>query len=250
MLIAHATDLTGDDAPAFLHAAALAGLGNARLVTVYAGPDREATPPDAAALASRWGRAFEYEFRHAPGNDREEIADTVLASLRAVRPDLIVIGTHARHGLAALVHGSVGEALARNLEAPVLVVPNSVRGFVDPRDGAIDLARIVIPAGNAEDARRGIEGARRLLALAQEPAARLEIVHAGPVDPELARLGAAVTRIDGVLEDAIVDAVRARDACMIAMATRGHDSVGDVLLGSHTERVIREASCPVLSVRI
>jgi hypothetical protein len=43
---------------------------------------------------------------------------------------------------------------------------------------------------------------------------------------------------------------RTRDARLIAMVTRGHDQVGDVLLGSHTERVIREAGCPVLSVRI
>jgi nucleotide-binding universal stress UspA family protein len=34
------------------------------------------------------------------------------------------------------------------------------------------------------------------------------------------------------------------------MPTRGHDGLGDALLGSHTEHVIREARCPVLSVPI
>jgi nucleotide-binding universal stress UspA family protein len=30
------------------------------------------------------------------------------------------------------------------------------------------------------------------------------------------------------------------------MATRGHDSLADRLLGSNTERVVRHAPCPVL----
>lgn len=73
-------------------------------------------------------------------------------------------------------------------------------------------------------------------------------MHAGPIDPDLERLGVAIQRIEGTLEDAIVAATRARDACLIVMVTRGHDAVGDVLRGSHTERVIRDARCPVLSV--
>lgn len=46
----------------------------------------------------------------------------------------------------------------------------------------------------------------------------------------------------------IPSAAQARHAGLIVMATRGHDGVGDVLFGSHTERVIRESTCPVLSV--
>ncbi len=32
------------------------------------------------------------------------------------------------------------------------------------------------------------------------------------------------------------------------MVTRGHDGLADVLRGSHTEQVLRDAGCPVLSV--
>jgi nucleotide-binding universal stress UspA family protein len=45
----------------------------------------------------------------------------------------------------------------------------------------------------------------------------------------------------------IID-VAAHEPSLIAMATRGHDSIGDVLRGSHTERVVRDAKCPVLCV--
>ncbi|HEY0993711.1 MAG TPA: universal stress protein, partial [Kofleriaceae bacterium] len=150
-------------------------------------------------------------------------------------------------GLATWLQGSVAEAIARNLCAPVLVVPNQSRGFVDPQSGTVDLRRVIIPAGDASEARKAVAAAQLLAGIAESPV-DLEIVHAGPIDPDLEHLGLAIRRIAGALEDAIVAAARARDACLIVMATRGHDAVGDVLLGSHTERVIREACCPVLSV--
>jgi hypothetical protein len=54
----------------------------------------------------------------------------------------------------------------------------------------------------------------------------------------------------GPLEAAIVSVAREVDACVLVMATRGHDGLRDATLGSHTERVLREVQCPVLSVPI
>jgi nucleotide-binding universal stress UspA family protein len=244
MLIVHASDLTGDDAGAFVHAAALARDG-ARVITVHAGSAGDPALPGASELAARWGRPIDHELRRIAVDD--DLADDVIEAIRQLRPEIVVVGTHARHGLATWVRGSVSEAIARNLQVPVLVVPNRSRGFVDPRDGTIDLRRILIPAGRAEAARRGAEAARSLARLAG-CAGELELVHAGAVDPELERLGFPIVRIDGVLEDGIITAARRRDARLIVMATRGHDGIADLLHGSHTERVIREADCPVLSV--
>lgn len=250
MLIAHATDLSGDDEAAFVHAAALAAAGGARLVSVHgnASGTGAARLPDAAVLAARWGRPIAHERRCHECCD--EVADTVLDALRGLRPGLVVLGTHARHGLAALLRGSVGETIARNLDVPALVVPNRCRGFADVATGAIELRRIVIPAGDAAEAARGLAAARSLLALAGVLDARLELLHVGDDDPRLAELGAEVTREQGPLEEAIVDVARAHKACLVVMPTRGHDGLGDALLGSHTERVIREVGCPVLSVPI
>lgn len=248
MLIVHASDLTGDDAAAFLHAAALASHG-ARLITLHAGEAERQPAPSAPELAARWGRPIDHELRCFESDDDD--ADAVVEALRQLRPDLVVVGTHARHGITAWIRGSVGEAIARNLRVPVLVVPNHARGFVDPRDGAVALRRIIVPADHAAAARRGAEAARWLAQLAghaPRPDDELAIAHAGAVDPDLERLGIPVLRIEGILEHGILAAARARDACLIAMATQGHDGIGDVLRGSHTERVIREAICPVLSV--
>ena len=250
MLIAHATDLTGDDEGAFVHATALAAASGARLVTVHGNPTKatEADLPDAAALAAGWGREVVHERRCH--DCCEEVADTVLDALHDLRPDLVVVGTHGRHGVAALVRGSVGETIARNLDVPVLVVPDAIRGFVDPATGAIDLGRILIPAGDRADAERGIQAARALVALAGAREAELEILHVGAADPSIAAPGVTVTHAHGALEQTIPSAAQARHASLIVMATRGHDGVGDVLFGSHTERVIRESTCPVLSVPV
>jgi nucleotide-binding universal stress UspA family protein len=53
---------------------------------------------------------------------------------------------------------------------------------------------------------------------------------------------------DKSLEDAILS--RAANMSLVVMATRGHDSVLDVLRGSHTDRVLHRAHCPVLSVPV
>lgn len=248
MLIAHATDLSGDDGAAFVHASALAAASSARLVTVHGNaPASEASRlPDASTFATRWGRPIWHD-RHCH-ECCDDVSDTVLDAMKTLAPDLVVLGTHARHGIAALFHQSVGEAIARNVTVPALVVPNKTAGFVDAATGAIDLRRILIPAGTVADAERGIAAARQLLAMLHIHDAELELLHVGIEEPALLTLGVRVTRTEGPLEEAILAAARARQACLIVMPTRGHDQVGDVLRGSHTERVLRDATCPVLAV--
>lgn len=243
MLIAHASDLSGDDTSALLHAAALTRNG-ARLVTLHAGIEGGVSPR-VSELAARWGRPIEHELRRVELDD--DVSDSLLEPLQRLGPDIVVVGTHARHGFAAWLRGSIGEAIARNLRVPVLVVPNRSRGFVDPKSGVVDLRRVLVPVGSAADGRMAMDAAHLLARLAGSPI-ELGIVHAGAIDPELAGLGLAIQAIEGALDDGIVAAARARDACLIVMATRGHDAAGDVLRGSHTERAIRDAGCPVLSV--
>jgi universal stress protein A len=49
--------------------------------------------------------------------------------------DLIVIGTHGRHGLTRLVMGSVAEQVVRTAPCPVLTVRDPEREFVTPDAG-------------------------------------------------------------------------------------------------------------------
>ena len=53
----------------------------------------------------------------------------------------------------------------------------------------------------------------------------------------------------GVTHDVVCKAADEADASLIVMATHGRRGIGHVILGSVTERVLREAPCPVLVVR-
>jgi nucleotide-binding universal stress UspA family protein len=53
----------------------------------------------------------------------------------------------------------------------------------------------------------------------------------------------------GVTHEAICKVAEEADASLIVMATHGRRGLGHVILGSVTERVLRDAPCPVLVVR-
>ncbi len=251
-VIAYTTDLSGDDAAAFVHACALAAASKSHLVTLHgnAPTTAEHQLPDAGVLGTRWGTPIDHErMCHECCDD---VADTVLDALRRIGPRLVVAGTHARHGISALLHDSVGQAIARNVGVPTLMVQNQSRGFVDAATGTITLRRILVPAGTRADALAGLTAARALIELAGLRDVELVVIHAsdGGDGLGLADLPVAVSTIRGTLEDVVVAAANERAAGLIVMVTRGHDGVLDALRGTHTEHVIRDAGCPVLSVRI
>lgn len=194
MRIALATDSTGSDTLAARHAAALAARAGMPLLTIHV----------------------------EPGDD---VADDLIERLRQARPTIVVLGTHARHGVDAVIHGSVAEAVARNLDVPTLIVPNHAHAFV-AADGSLALRRIVIPTRNELDERRAKGAANVLL--------------------ELLGLDVSIEVSAAPLRDLISSATT--EGSLIVMATHGHDSVRDVVRGSNTEHVIRDAACPVLCV--
>ncbi|MGC5887686.1 universal stress protein [Ralstonia pseudosolanacearum] len=58
----------------------------------------------------------------APG----QISSTIVAEANETGTDLIVLGTHGRHGLKHLVMGSVAEGVVRKTNKPVLMVRSEV----------------------------------------------------------------------------------------------------------------------------
>lgn len=260
--IALTTDLSEDEGPALVTAAALAVSSGARLVTVHATTGTAAAADRlarAASLAARWGSAITHDSMvHSCCDD---VADTVLDALRRIGPALVVTGTHGRSGLAQLALGSIAEAVARNVRVPTLLVPLSGPGLADPRTGGIDLRAIVVPAGDRDATLAALDAAAWLAERAGSQGLDVVIAHVedGRPAPELDLASLGATRpslrlsqrtLAGPLEQAIASLSRELDACAIVMATRGHDGLADALGGSHTERVLRQVECPVLSVPI
>jgi nucleotide-binding universal stress UspA family protein len=59
-------------------------------------------------------------------------ADLILAQAKAWQPDLIVMGTHGRRGLARLALGSDAEQVVRAAAVPVMLVRSSSQGKKEP----------------------------------------------------------------------------------------------------------------------
>ena len=54
--------------------------------------------------------------------NRGEIACRVIATAKKNKCDLIVMATHGRHGLDALIHGSLTKSVLAHSQVPLLVV--------------------------------------------------------------------------------------------------------------------------------
>jgi nucleotide-binding universal stress UspA family protein len=254
LTIAFATSLDPEEKLALATAAALAVASGARLVLVHATTGSEASHelPDPQELARTWGRALSAD--SVVHTCCEDVTDTLLDALRRLEPDLVVCGTHQHGGLSQLLTGSVAEAVARNVRVPTLVVPLEGRGLADPATGVLTLARVVVPTGDRDAARTALAAVEWLVTAARLPRPELVLLAVDDGSSTLALddlpAGVRVSHrsIHGSLEATIESAADELEASMLVMATRGHDGIADALRGSHTERVLRAVSQPMLVV--
>lgn len=253
--IAFATGLRDDEGPALTTAAALAAATGAKLFTVHASTGAPvAELPRAEDTAAKWGCVIDAEtMLHTCCDDP---ADTLLDALRRITPELVVVGTHGRSGLAQVLTESVAESVARNVAVPTLFVPLHGKGLASPSSGSIDLHRLLVAAGDATATKVGLEAAAWLARAIGAPNVEVVLVHVddGTTPPSDFEVPDGVSVIQKVAKGPLVDAIAelslGYDACAIVMATRGHDGILDSLAGSHTEHVVRKVGCPLLSVPI
>jgi nucleotide-binding universal stress UspA family protein len=107
-------------------------------VPIYAFPDGALF--STASLASELSNAAQIGLNRAAlefgGQGVEVVAvlreggaeDEILAVAEEQGVDLIVVGTHGRHGLKRALLGSVAESVLRDAKVPVLVVPIASSG--------------------------------------------------------------------------------------------------------------------------
>lgn len=168
------------------------------------------------------------------------------------RYDLLVMGTHRRAGLARVLLGSVAEAVVNDAACPVLVVPTALR----------QLKRVLAPVNAEPYARRGLLAAG-LVARAHK--AKLTVLHV-VTDPifgmspqrllrkRIAELPDAVrreVRPEGEVGefDVVRDILRAsRGADLVVLAAHRKSLLGDFVMGTTVERVLRHSRVPVLAI--
>jgi nucleotide-binding universal stress UspA family protein len=275
--ILFACDLSPASDLAFDHARLLAQRSGAQLTLYHVVEAPPAGSHGAREGRDRWERARRaatayLEMRAAALDVPWEIlvepaarpAERLLQRLTDHPPDLTVMATHGRGGMAHLVLGSVTEAVLARRLSPVLCIRPAAHG------AALPYRRILLPTDLSHESRDAFRMAA-LLARAfdaevvglhvvrvPQPASLAhvpELVESKVPDeralraffgPELSGLRLTTRVAAGEPWQGILQAARAERADVIVMSTHGHDSVFDRVIGGHADHVVRQAPCPVL----
>lgn len=188
--------------------------------------------------------------------------------------DLIVMGTHGRRGIGHLLLGSVAEEVIRLAPCPVL----TIREQEEPTP-VVAIEHILVPIDFSEFSRQTIRYAEEI---ARSCNAQLQFLHvveqtvypsiyrtfsvhlhdlgqhiaerSGEALEELVRetVGSSVPTSVHVIEgngpSEIVKFAADHDSDLIVIATHGLTGIEHLLIGSVTEKVVRQAPCPVFTV--
>lgn len=207
------------------------------------------------------------------------IAPTILSIAAALPADLIVMGTHGLTGFDRFLLGSVTEKVVRRASCPVLTVPPRVASAHG--DPAVTFKTIVCGVDFSRASAHALEYA---LSLAQEAGGRLVVVHvlewATEDEPRPMAHGIpppwSQTRVRDAqdrLASLVPSEVRAwcdpelvvaygqphrvllriaaeRNAELIVLASGGQSAIDVLVYGSTAQQVIRQATCPVLTVPV
>jgi nucleotide-binding universal stress UspA family protein len=287
------TDLSDVSVRAFDYAAAVAGWYGARLTVLHvvaplpamvgvSGAMLPPPPPEPEDYRSALER---FVADRAPTGIRpvETVIATGNPAARVVEcaeetgADLVVVGTHGRHGLPRWLLGSVAEQLLRASPCPVLAVPPHAE---DAASLPLLLERLLCAVDFSESSLRAVELA---FSLAQETDAVLALLHVvealppstpfAPMDISLARhLRFLTTEAEARLRQVVPQGARdwcspevcvvsgkpwreivreasARRSSMVVMGVHGHGSFERFFFGSTATAVLRHSECPVLVVR-
>jgi nucleotide-binding universal stress UspA family protein len=200
------------------------------------------------------------------------IPDCILAFSASQEADLIVMGTHGRHGFDHLTMGSVTEKVLRKAHCPVLVVRKPAHDFVSPGDPSepVRLEKILFCTDFSEYSGRALTYA---LSLAMEYNAELTLLHVledvPPTDDLQKSVGDVTRRLEELAPPEAGDWCRIRAAVrigkpyqqilqialegetdLVVMGVRGRNAVDLALFGSTAHRVIQLGTSPVLAVHL
>jgi nucleotide-binding universal stress UspA family protein len=271
------TDLSDSSVPALRYARLFADHFKAKLTVMYTDPvvyplDAMGPPQGfyAAATPQQQERIREELKTHAAPalDDRPYDIDitvgqpipAILAEARERNADLIVMGTHLRHGWRRALLGSVSDGVIHGSNCPVLTVASRDQYVGTP---PYAITNIICPVNFTDVARDALHVAGRI---AEAFRARLTIVHVLEAD-EVTNVAADEEQVRRWVAPELQDVSSYRELVVRGgPAERVLDCADDVgadffvigaqhkvfrdatVIGTTTERLIRFASCPVLVV--
>lgn len=203
-------------------------------------------------------------------------AREILGEVRESPMHLVVAATQGRTGLAHALLGSVVEKLVRTCPCPVLTVK---AGEPPPAD---DVANVLFPTDFSDASMAALEpaiemaqslgGSLTALHVIEEPSLSIGTVQSvfditaeelqsrfeerarravrDSIEPRLPDgLAFHVKLLGGSAHEEIVGEAAAGEHDLVVMGTNGSSGLGEALLGSTAERVVRTCAIPVMTVR-
>lgn len=277
------TDLSPEADVALGHAAAIAVARKAKLAVVFHRPaplDGDGASPAklfeesiALNVPPHLLDALEWEGKVVTG----ETVGEAITHEAAVRAASLIVMRSRHRPLGAALLGSTAEAVCRTAPCPVLVTHPGERHWLDTRTGETTIRRILVGYDFWDDSEIALQQA---LAFASAAGAEVHILHAVPNysngSSEISWTPngseSAIHRVASRLERAVpATAARgvrvfphvrvgqpyreilafadANEIDLICMGARGRDFGVRSLFGSNSDRVLRQAVCPVLVAR-
>jgi nucleotide-binding universal stress UspA family protein len=153
----------------------------------------------------------------------EQPVPAILAAAKAHECDLIVMGTHARTGVARLFLGSTTEGVLRWSEVPVLTI-------------------------RAEDAVQREPFATALVGIADSEASDAAAALAAQMEPSF-KTHVVPIHVEDSPADGLLAAARDNHATVIVVGSHGRRGLSGFFLGNVAESLVRSSDVPVLVVR-
>lgn len=196
--------------------------------------------------------------------------EVVLDIARGNNADLIVLGTHGRRGLKRFIMGSVTSRIIPDAPMDVLIVKKpctactgEYKSILVPFDGSDFSKRALLRACQitAEDGGEVtvlyvIPRYEEMVGFFKTDAIRDSLYReAGKIIDSAKEFASTLGTViktsiaEGYSSDRIIETADADSHDLIVMGSHGYRGVNKAIIGSTTERVIIDASCPVLIVR-
>jgi nucleotide-binding universal stress UspA family protein len=266
----HPSDFSEASDSAFAHAlvAALTAKATLTILHVSGGGDGSWTDfPGVRDTLERWGllpRNSERVDVSKLGINVQKVqmvhkdpVESITTYLEEHGADLIVLATDQEKGGVQWLKESVATTVARKSREMTLFIPKGIEGFVSLDDGSISLKNILIPVAPVPSAQPAVHAVARLVSGLNGNPGLFTLLHVGEEEamPEVACPEVAgwcwkrMTRSGEVIE-VINQVEREIDADLIVMTTDGRNGFLEALCGSHSERVLRESRCPLLTIPV
>ncbi|NBC87620.1 MAG: universal stress protein [Bacteroidetes bacterium] len=208
-----------------------------------------------------------------------DVAATIHDYIDEYGIDLVVMGTHGHRNIERLMLGNVADKLVRHARCPVITVNEEVPWMEGEKGRLVE--DVLAPVDFSEHSKQAVRTAKDFAAAY---GARLHLLFVAEkrvvptfsdtglpgvgvvemneeivsnAEEALRQLAANVGGPDvkittavkhGRVAESVIDYAEREGAQLIVMATRGLSGVERFLLGSNTERIVRVAQCPVLTM--